>query len=264
MNVMGYAPSTINRTNMKKFQGHFLKALLISGIFTQPVFASPADYVNTPAVEQGEREIDIKYGTATPVAGSSAQASSVGYGYGVTESWFTELYLKQERNGTQNSSLAEWENKFQLTETGKYPVDIGMVVELEAPLTSHVPWELAIGPLLQKEFGKLQLNGNLLFVRSFGALDESGVPYTTNLAYQWQVKYRWQPALEYGLQGIGEVGKWNNWDRQAEQIHRVGPAIFGKLPLGNRQAIRYNAGWLFGTNPAAPHQTVRAQVEYEF
>ena len=43
------------------------------------------------------------------------------------------------------------------------------------------------------------------------------------------------------------MGKWNDWDKQADQSHRIGPAVFGKFALGNRQAIRYNAAWLFGT-----------------
>lgn len=260
---MGCTPSTDQHTIMKK-NPKLLNALFILGIFTQPVFASPADYVYTPAVAQGEREIDFKYGTASPLAGSGAQAFSLGFGYGATQSWFTEVYLKQERNGTQNATLAEWENKFQLTEAGEYPVDIGLVTELEAPLVSHVPWEFRLGPLFQKEFGKLQLNANLLFVRAFGKMDETGVPFSTNLAYQWQAKYRWQPVFEFGLQGMGEVGKWNNWYPQAEQSHRVGPAVFGKLPLGNGQAIKYNAAWLFGASAAAPNHTVRMQLEYEY
>lgn len=249
---------------MKNTLKCLIKALLFWFVFIRPAYASPADYVYTPAVAQGEREIDVKYGTASPVAGSSAQAFSLGFGYGATQSWFTEVYLKQERYGTQNATLAEWENKFQLTETGEYPVDIGLVTELEAPLSSHVPWEFRSGPLLQKEFGKLQLNANLLFVRAFGKMDETGVPFSTNLAYQWQAKYRWQPVLEFGLQGMGEVGKWNSWYPQAEQNHRMGPAIFGKLPLGNRQAIKYNAAWLFGASAATPNHTFRMQLEYEY
>lgn len=241
-----------------------LGALLIVGAFSQTVFASPADYVYTPAVSQGEREIDVKYGTASPVNGNGAEALSLGVGYGATDSWFTEFYLKRERVGAQNASLAEWENKFQLTETGKYPLDVGLVTELEAPLSRHVPWELRLGPLFQKEFGRLQLNVNVLFVRSFGQMDETGVPFATNLAYQWQAKYRLQSSLEYGLQGMGELGKWDNWYGQAEQNHRIGPAVFGKLALGNRQTIRYNAAWLFGASSVAPNHTFRSQIEYEF
>jgi hypothetical protein len=63
---------------------------------------------------------------------------------------------------------------------------------------------------------------------------------------------------------MGELGKWNDWDKQAEQTHSAGPAVFGKLALGNRQAIRYNGALLFGTSTAAPNRTLRLQVEYEF
>lgn len=71
-----------------------------------------------PAVEYGEREIDIKYGTASSQAGNPAKVASIGLGFGAKEYWFTEIYLKQVRSGNTEVTLAEWENKFQLTETG--------------------------------------------------------------------------------------------------------------------------------------------------
>ena len=161
--------------------------------------------------------------------------------------------------------MAEWENKFQLTETGKYPVDIGLLTEIEAPLSGHKePYELRIGPLLQTEFGKLQLNGNLLFERKFGPKDSDDTHYNTEIGYQWQVKYRWLQAFEFGAQGFGEMGKWNNWDKSDQQNHRMGPAVFGKIGVGPKQAIKYNAAMLFGTTNAAPDHTLRMQLEYEF
>ena len=239
--------------------------VLLSGIVcAQDVFAGAADYVYTPAVEYGEREVDIKFGATSPLAGNRAQGASIGFGYGAKEYWFTEVYLKQERDGSDVANLVEWENKFQLTETGQYPVDVGLITELEAPLSTNASWEFKLGPLFQTEFGKLQLNGNLLFERAFGNADENGVPFSTNFNYQWQAKYRWQPVLEFGVQGLGEMGKWNDWNSQASQNHRVGPAIFGKFALGNRQAIKYNAAWLLGASNAAPTHTFRMQVEYEF
>ena len=240
-------------------------SVLLTGIVcAQNVFAGAADYVYTPAVEYGEREIDFKVGATSPVAGSRAQGASIGFGYGAKEYWFTEVYLKQERNGSAVANLAEWENKFQLTDTGKYPVDVGLITEMEAPLSANAPWEFKLGSLFQTEFGKFQWNGNLLFERTFGKADENGVPYSTNFSYQWQAKYRWQPILEFGLQGFGDMGKWNDWNKQIDQIHRVGPAVFGKFALGNRRAIRYNAAWLIGSNNAAPDHTFRMQIEYEF
>jgi hypothetical protein len=228
------------------------------------VYAGVADYVYTPIVEEGEREIDFKYGNAKQADGIRAQASSIGYGYGVTNSWFTEIYYKREIANPERFSLAEWENKFQLTESGKYPVDVGFIVEVEAPLgNSKSPVELRMGPLLQTEFGKLQLNGNLLFERQFGRKD-LGEKHVTEMGYQWQVKYRWKKEFEFGLQGLGDLGQWDDWEKYTEQNHRMGPAIFGKFSLGGYQAIQYNVAWLLGLSDAAPNHTLRMQIEYEF
>ena len=238
--------------------------LLIAGALLSPLLthAGPADYVYTPAVTYGEKEVDFKAGTATKSGTPRESAASIGFGYGATQWWFTEVYLKykQELNESAKFDAIEWENKFQLTETGKYPVDVGLLLEIERPTNHAEGWEVKWGPLLQTEFGKVQLNANLLFQRSFLTEESSA----TVFLYQWQLKYRWLPQFEFGLQGFGETGKWNDWAPKDEQSHRVGPAVFGKLPLGGRQAIKYNAAWLVGTSKAAPDHTLRMQVEYEF
>jgi hypothetical protein len=225
-------------------------------------YAGPADYVYYPAVEYGEREIDFKFGTGKASGEDRERVSSLGLGYGATEYWFTEVYFKREEQGSEGLSIAEWENKFQLTETGKYPIDIGLITEIEAPLQHGNPYEFKFGPLFQTAFGKVQLNANVLFERTFGG--GSDEEHITEAGYQWQVKYRWQEALEFGAQGIGEVGEWNHWDGRNEQKHRMGPAVFGKIGLGGREAIRYNAAWLVGVSDAAENSTFRMQVEYEF
>lgn len=225
-------------------------------------FAGPADYVYTPTVEYGEREIDFKFGTARQPDGTSKQVSSLGFGYGATQYWFTEVYFKRERAGSDKLTLAEWENKFQLTQSGKYPVDVGLIVELATPLNNDIePDEFKIGPLFQTDFDKLQFNGNLLFERKFGG---AGGPFITEFGYQLQAKFRWKPTLEFGVQSLGELGKWNDWESSDKQNHRIGPAAFGKVALGNRQFIKYNAGWLFGVSNGAPDHTFRMQAEYEF
>lgn len=244
---------------------HRALILCISTLNAATALAGPADYIYTPTVEYGEKEIDFKYGAAKQKDGTRTEVTSLGVGYGAKEYWFTEIYVKREHEGSNGVNIAEWENKFQLTETGKYPVDVGLITEIEVPINnSNEPNEFKFGPLLQTEFGKLQLNGNLLFERKFGHHNDGDDPYITEIGYQWQVKYRWQPAFEYGLQGIGEMGKWDNWDTQDRQFHRVGPAIFGKIATAPHQAIRYNAALLFGTSSAAPDNTFRMQIEYEF
>ena len=243
-------------------------ALCLGALISGAALAGPADYVSTPNVEYGEREIDFKHGSARSGAGEREQESSLGFGYGAGERWFTEIYLKYQRGGGEENHLdaVEFENKFQLTETGKYPVDVGFLVEVERPHRKGEPaFELRLGPLLQTEFGKLQLNGNLLFERRFrGRSEDETVQHNTEIGYQWQVKYRWLRSFEYGVQGFGEMGQWNDVDPHDQQNHRYGPAVFGKIPLGNHQSITYNAAWLLGATPAAPDHTFRMQVEYEF
>lgn len=242
-----------------------LAALLLGSLLPMTtVQAGPADYVYTPDVEYGEREIDVKYGTEAPPDGVRAFGASVGMGYGAAEYWFTEIYLKREAEAGIGVTLAEWENKFQLLETGKYPIDLGIITELETPVSGSAPNEIKVGPLLQTEFGRVQLNANLLFERDFGQAGQSNAQFTTNFLYQWQVKYRLQPAFEFGAQGLGEMGEWNHWADSSVQVHKAGPAVFGKISFGHREAIRYNAAWLLGTSPAAPNNTFRVQVEYEF
>lgn len=238
--------------------------LLVVGALLSPLYvhAEPADYIYTPAVEYGEKEIDFKAGTARKGDEPRESAASIGFGYGAKEWWFTEFYLKYKRennDGTKQDAV-EWENKFQLTETGEYPVDVGFLVEIERPRDHAEGWEVKWGPLFQTDFGRIQLNANALFKRNYRVEGLS----ETQFLYQWQAKYRWLPQFEFGLQGFGEMGRWDHWATEAERSHRVGPAVFGKLPLGGRRAIRYNAAWLLGASTAAPDHTFRMQVEYEF
>jgi hypothetical protein len=239
--------------------------VLFATLFSGNAFAGAADYVYLPTVEQGEREIDFKFGTGTPPADERQTVSSLGFGYGVTEYWFTELYLKREVVGISSDvTIAEWENKFQLLETGKYPIDMGFITEIEVPVSVSGPWEVKVGPLFQTEFGKLQLNANALFERKFSS-DGSATQYPTEFSYQWQIKYRMQAEFEFGAQGFGGMGEWDSWvGSKEEEGHSVGPAIFGKIHMSNRQVIKYNAAWLLGSGPTTPERTFRMQIEYEF
>ena len=238
-----------------------LIGLLLLGNATTGV-AGPSDYVFLPGVTYGEREIDFKTGSWRHPGDGNLTAASLGFGYGVTQYWFTEIYRKYEHPGGEATRFDawEWENKFQLTEPGRYPLDVGFIVEIERPQDRSEGYEALLGPLFQTELGKFQLNANVLLSRHFRAATEQH----TELGYQWQIKYRWKPQFEFGAQAFGEVGRWDHWAVANEQSHRLGPAVFGKLALGNRQAIRYNAAWLVGTSDNSPKQTFRAQVEYEF
>jgi hypothetical protein len=231
--------------------------------FPSVSLADANDYVHTPAVEYGEKEIDFKFGTEKNRDGTIANATSLGLGFGVTQYWFTEFYAKWHKEPGEASGFDawEWENKFQLTETGKYPVDIGFLLEIERPKDRTEGYEVTWGPLFQMDVtNNVQANFNALFVKHVKA-DAAG---PTEFGYQWQLKYRYKPEFEFGAQGFGDVGPWEHWAPSSEQSHTAGPAIFGKLRVGSKQTINYNAAVLFGLNHAAPRNTFRVQAEYEF
>ena len=226
------------------------------------VHAGPDEYVFMPSVTYGEREIDLKFGSSKKSDEARASAGSLGFGYGITSWWMVEPYGKWKRTGGETTKFDayEIENKFQLTEPGKFPVDLGFIVEIERPKDRDEGYEVTFGPLFQGEIGRVQLNGNVLFQRNYRAAEDNPM----RLNYQWQAKYRWLPQFEFGAQGFGQLGQWNQWAPSSEQSHRIGPAMFGKLALGGRQAIKYNAAVLLDVNGDRRGNTFRTQVEYEF
>lgn len=225
--------------------------------------AGPSTYVHTPIVEEGEREIDFKAGTAKLRDGTRATEYSLGLGWGVNSRWFTELYAKWHKEPGESHAFDawEWENRFQLTETGKYPVDVGFLLEIERPRDRSEGYEYKWGPLFQMDFGtRVQGNLNVLVEKHI----RTDNPERAELGYEWQVKYRYRPEFEFGAQGFGDVGPWNHWEPHSEQPHIAGPALFGKFHVGAKQVIKYNAAVLFGLTDGAPRNTFRLQTEYEF
>src|SRR6185437_16171295 len=167
--------------------------------------ADPDDYVAVPAVEYGEREVELRIGSASATEEHRQSAASLAFGYGLTPWWFTEIYGKWHRSGATSFDAIEWENRFQLTEPGQYFADFGLLVEIERPRDHAEGYEFKIGPLIQKDFGPLQANFNVIVERHFHASESE----QTELGYEWQLRYHYRPAFDFGAQGFGGVGTWS-------------------------------------------------------
>jgi hypothetical protein len=228
-----------------------------------PALAGPAENVFPPTVEEGEKEIEFKTGTRKLRDGSRESATILGFGLGVNRWWFTELSAKwhKEPGERHDFDALEWENRFQLTETGRYPVDVGFLLEIERPKDRSEGYEVKWGPLLQADIGtSVTANLNLLIEKHYHADNAE----RAELGYQWQLRYRWRPEFEFGAQGFGEFGPWNHWAKTSDQSHRWGPAAFGAIKVGQRQVVKWNAGVLFGLTDGSPRNQLRLQAEYEF
>jgi hypothetical protein len=228
------------------------------------------DYLFTPTVTQGEREIDLYGGTGSSGEKTRAESNAaLGFGYGVTQHWFTELdveYRWQSPVGTGLDAF-EWENIIQIGEPVQWPVDVGMVFNVEKPYEAsrnspHTEGtSIRFGPLLQKDIGKVELNFNLLMTHFI----ESSAFSSTQFGYQSQIKYRYSPPLEVGIQAFGRFSSGGQaWAPYPNQVLRVGPVVLGRLRLPQERSISYNVGFLMGTTQHSPDQTLRVQIEYEF
>jgi hypothetical protein len=236
-----------------------LLAVTVFGLLvSQAAVAGPANKVYRPIVEKGETEIEFRGGYRTFDGGPDEYATVLDLGYAFTNRWKSELVLEyaDEEGLGGRLEAAEWENLIVLTEQGKHWVDVGLLIEYEHSFADG-PDELKIGPLFEKEIGPTIADLNLIFAHEVGrdASDE------TELDYAWQVKWRGNEALEFGLQGIGGFGTLSNFGE--EDSHSIGPALFGVQRLKNGNKLGYDAAILAGVNEAAPDLTFRFQLEYE-
>jgi hypothetical protein len=226
--------------------------------------ADPAAYLIMPTVTAGEREIDLRGGVGSGGSTTGLQrGTGVGVGVGVNGTWFTEIAV-QYRRGARTGFVydaVEWENTLQLAEPNEWPVDVGLAVEIEVPRDSAEGIVLRMGPLLQKDFGNLEANLNLLLDRH---INSPAFP-VTQLQYQAQIRYRYSRPFEFGVQAFGNPGSRRQFlAPYAQQSHRIGPVVLGRFVLPGERGISYNLALLAGTTAHSPDRTVRFQLEYEF
>jgi hypothetical protein len=210
----------------------------------QGAVAEPGYYVVTAYPNAGQRSIDFRYWTVKHGDGPAVIWPEIGFGYGVSSRWYTELYASWvgSAGSATRLSTVDWQNDVLLTQ-GEYPFDLALHTLLTHQELFGGGTQLEIGPALQTDIGRTQLNANLFFERGWGPANDG----VTQLKYQWQVRHRWMPLLNVGAQGFGELGRWDRWATADQQSHRAGPALFGTLPLGDGRTALYQAAYLFGS-----------------
>lgn len=217
-------------------------------------------YLVTTYPDEGRRAVDFKYWAARPDGKPTPAAPEIGLSYNVNSRWYTELTAAAFKYGAGATHLSgiEWQNDFMLTQ-GQYPIDVAFHTNVERATDGSGQIGIEYGPVLQTEAGRTQFNLNVFFQRELHAEERE----PTELAYQWQVKYRWREKLQFGVQGFGEVGEWNHWLPRREQSHRAGPALMGSWRMG-AQEWKYEAALLFGKNAGRHAQTFSTRIQYAF
>lgn len=233
--------------------------------------AEPSYYLIPTYENAGEKTIDFKLWSVKIPNDPRATAPHIGFGIGLTREWYSEItvgYLHTPETGTQQADL-NWQNDYLLTR-GQYPFDLAIHTNIKKYRTldperraeyfgEYRGVNVEFGPILQTDIGRLQVNANLLFDRTY----QVETPSALQMKYQWQAKYRFFRQLHLGLQGFGELGEWNHWAPRAKQSHRAGPVISGLIPMG-QQALKYEASFLSGSIIAEHAKTFSMRVQYVF
>lgn len=238
-----------------------LAAFLPLGAAGHAQAQSASESIHELDFKRGERQIEFKAGTLKPRGDRRESEAKLGFSYGATDFWNTKLsaqYAHGPDAGTRFDAI-EWKNIFRFAEPGRLPLDVGWLAEFERPRERSEGYRLKFGPLLQKDIGDVQLNLNLLFEHHHSETPSR----PTEMGYQWQAKYNWREHLQFGLQGFGDMGEWDDWAPRSEQSHRFGPAIFGTLPFAG-QGFKYKAAYLADPSSRARSHGFRLELEYRY
>ena len=217
--------------------------------------------LKTPYVTEGELEIEYFLSRTN----DDSQRHKTGVGYGVNDFWFVELegdFRKSEGNHLRFNYL-EVENKFQLTERGEYWLDVGANIGYEWTPRTNVADTLKGIFILAKDVGKTSHIVNFVGEKNVG----SGPRDSLEGELLWSSRYRYSTYFEPGFEIFSEFGELKNTGSFNEQEHSIGPAAYGKIPLGltkdHADGLKYRAGYLFGVSDAAADGDAFVQLEYE-
>lgn len=209
------------------------------------------DKIYSPTVEQGELEIEVR--GVYVLDGNSAdgdQAHKFAVGYGVNSFWFVEGYVEVEKKQGDSAEIEafELENRFQFSEPGEYAVNFGGLLEVEKSRELDL-WEIKVGPLLQKDFGRWTGTTNLLFEWQFG---DDKTENEWEFIGRVQMKYRLNETFEPGIEYHTE-----------ENTKAVGIVGMGSIKFGDTP-VKWLAGLIFGLDDNTPDTMLRWELELEF
>jgi FTR1 family protein len=244
-------------------QAATLAALLVGALALAAPRPARADLVvYSPVVEAGERAFELRAQRdldASPDR-NGAEEHKLELEYAPNAWWLTEGLVTIERDpgGARHATEFSWENVVALAPQGKYWVDLGVLAEFAHALRRDGHDALELGLLAETTVGDVLVTANLKGEQAFGSGENAALGYAVRAV--WRGNERFEPGVEM----FGDFGSWGHFGSLAGNRHEAGPAARGRFRLGGRQALMYEAAWVFGLTGSSPDSTARLRLEYEF
>ncbi len=233
--------------------------LLVAGGLALPISAEATKKIYSPSVEYREFEVEFRgsYDVDSNDTRDGKQKHKYAVGYGITQRWFSDVYVELEKQATGSfrSTALEWENRVQLFEPGERWLDAGLYLAYEVALEDGHADKFEAKVLLQKEQGRLVHITNLTLEKQIGL----NAGEATEAEAAWSTRYRLRKTFEPGVELHSEFGELVNTIPYRDQKHLLGPVFYGKLGK-----VKYDIGYLFGISSAASDGMLKWIVEYEF
>lgn len=211
--------------------------------------ASAYYLVYEPYVEYGETEVELymQYTEDSDPVLDGSQQYVLEFARGLLPQLFVEAKVILDKYPEDNSEAKAFaiEAVYQLTEQGEYPIDAGLLAEVEYSLDDNEIEEFAFGPLLSHDFGSTTLTANIIAEYE---REESKFEGQLNLQWKWRHSEKLEPAVELYAN---------------EYVTIAGPVLMGTIKTAQNK-YGYQIGWLTAVDNASPDNTFKLALEYEF
>ncbi len=256
--------STIVLTERRRKHAVTVAAMVAVFLLLDAAPAFALDKIYSPYVTKGEWEVEYR-GSSTFDSNhdkNGIQSHQTALGYSPTDYWATELYSNFVRDpeSTFHMEGLEWENRFQLTEPGKYWMDFGLLASYIYAHERTNADALETKLLVEKDIGKFINIANIGFEQEVGSHAHSGPDFEL-LANS---RYKYSPYLQPGIELQSNLGTAQARRHFENQEYYLGPAIYGQLPLQGLSKLKYELAYLAGLTDATSQSAIRLLVEYEF
>jgi hypothetical protein len=233
--------------------------LMLGAVLCRSATAATGYYLVPVYGVEGQTSIDYKYWNTKASNTPTLGAPEIGIGYGVNSRWYTEVYGSFRQTTEQGTDFygLNWQNDVLLTQ-GEYPFDLAIHTNIEQYADNG--YGVEFGPAFQTEISRTQFNVNIFFQRDYA----TGKASPMQMNYQWQIRQHWKPMLNFGVQGFGELGQWDDWNARDKQSHRIGPALFGSWHMTNTRELKYEAAYLMGKVAARNAHSFTLRLQYAF
>ena len=146
-----------------------------------------------------------------------------------------------------------------IPEDWKWPVGLSLSMEFGYQRYRFSPdtWTLEIRPIIDKQIGRLYLDFNPTFDRSFhGPSVSEGVAFSPNVKVGWNFTKKIQGGLEY----YGSLGPVTGFDPLRDQEQQIVPSI--DVDFGPQWEFNFGVG--VGITQATDHILIKAIVGRRF